>query len=66
MVVYGDGCWSDLLRLFPNLFAVSKGMWAAELCSNKIPEILTWVCQRIQVINWVCQITQVVLPVQWL
>jgi len=43
---YGDstGCWGELQHLLPNpyvLVAISKGMWAVKLCTNKILQFLT-------------------------
>ena len=42
----------ERLRLLPNLnvlAAITKGMWAVELCTNKNPPVHNWECQLTQV-----------------
>ena len=45
-------CYGELQRLIPDpnaLVAVSKGMRAVKLCTNKILQVLNWRCRLTQV-----------------
>jgi len=49
---YRRYCCGELQRLIPDpnaLVAVSKGMRAVKLCTNKILQVLNWSCRLTQV-----------------